>query len=47
MLAQMAAIRRAAEDPSPAPTPWTPLPKTSAICVTRQVARGVSYVSCQ
>jgi hypothetical protein len=49
MLAQMAAIRRAAEDP-PAPTPWTtwtPLPKTSAICVTRQVARGVSYVSCQ
>jgi hypothetical protein len=48
MLAQMAAIRRAAEDPPPAPwTPWTPLPKTSAICVTRQVARGVSYVSCQ
>lgn len=48
MLAQMAAIRRAAEDPPPpALAPWTPLPKTSAICVTRTVANGVTYVSCQ
>lgn len=48
MLAQMSAIRRAAEDPPP-PTinPYTAPPKTSAICVTRQVANGVMFVSCK
>lgn len=48
VLAELRAIRRAAEDPDPpALRAWTPLPKTSAICVTRTVANGVTYVSCQ
>jgi len=48
MLAQLQALARAANDPPP-PTlnPYTAPPKTSAICVTRQVANGVTYVSCQ
>jgi hypothetical protein len=48
VLAELQAIRRAAEDPPPpALRPYTPLPKTSAICVTRQAANGVMFVSCQ
>lgn len=48
MLAQLRELARAANDPPPpALIPWTAPPKTSAICVTRQVANGVTYVSCQ
>jgi hypothetical protein len=46
--AELLAIQRAAEDPPPpALTLWTSLPKTLAICVTRTVAHGVTYVNCQ
>jgi hypothetical protein len=48
MLAQMRGLAHAANDPPPpAPWTWTPQPKTSVICVTRQVASGATYVSCQ